>query len=306
MTNEELVRRRVEAINNGDVEALGEVLAPDVITHYGSSQPVHGIEALGGLLAGFSAFSDLIVAIDDLVVDGDRVGARYTSRGRQQAEFHGIPNTGVDVEFGGAGIHRIQDGKIAEVWTVDDWAALTRQLRAGHPGAPVRTASRIGTPSDTVTPGDTVRPAGPETVARNKRTVSHWIELANARAFERLSEDWAQDLIVRRGSDVEEVVGLDALVALLEAFYVGMPDLQIDVEDVVGAGDVVFLRSRSHGTHTGELFGVPGTGRAVAYTGIATYSLTDGRITHEWFNDDMYALMETIGSPVDAPLSRAS
>jgi steroid delta-isomerase-like uncharacterized protein len=150
MTPEELVRRRVEAINTGDYQALGEVLAPDVITHYGSGEAVHGLQALAGLLAGFEAFPDMVVTIDDLAVDGDRVGARYTSRGRQQAEFLGIPNTGASVEFGGAGIHRIQDGKIAEVWTVDDWAALTRQIRAAHSAASARTpvhgtrAGRLG------------------------------------------------------------------------------------------------------------------------------------------------------------------
>jgi predicted ester cyclase len=79
---------------------LGEVLAPDVVTHYGSGEAVHGLEALGGLLAGFSAFSDLVVTIDDLAVDGDRVGARYTSRGRQNGEFLGIPNTGRSVSSG--------------------------------------------------------------------------------------------------------------------------------------------------------------------------------------------------------------
>jgi steroid delta-isomerase-like uncharacterized protein len=294
MTHEELVRRRVEAINTGDFEALGEVLAPDVITHYGSGEAVHGLEALGGLLAGFSAFSDLVVTIEDLVVDGDRVGARYTSRGRQQAEFLGIPNTGATVEFGGASIHRIQDGKIAEVWTVDDWAALTRQVRAAHSASP------------TSTPSHTMLEASPEIVAGNRRTTAHWIELANARAFGRLSEDWAQDVTVNQGLDVEETVGLDALVTLLKMFYAGMSDLEIDVEDVVGAGDVVFLRTSSHGTHTGELFGIPGTGRPVSYKGIATYYLADGKIAREWFNDDMFALMQTISPAVDAPLSQAS
>jgi steroid delta-isomerase-like uncharacterized protein len=294
MTNEELVRRRVEAINTGDFEALGEVLAPDVITHYGSGEAVHGLEALGDLLAGFSAFSDLIVTIDDLAVDGDRVGARYTSRGRQQGEFLGIPNTGTSVEFGGAGIHRIQDGKIAEVWTVDDWAALTRQLRAGNPVAPASAPVHLA------------QKASPESVAANKRTAAHWIELANARAFERLSEDWAQEVTVNQGSDVEEVVGLDALVSLLKTFYAGMSDLVIDVEDVVGQGDIVFLRTSSHGTHTGELFGIPGSGRPVSYKGIATYYLADGKITREWFNDDMFALINTINSTVESPLFQVS
>jgi steroid delta-isomerase-like uncharacterized protein len=284
MTPEELVRRRVEAINTGDFEALGEVLAPDVITHYGSGETVQGLEALGGLLAGFDAFTDLVVTIDDLVVDGDRVGARYTSRGRQWGEFLGIPNTGRSVEFGGASIHRIQGGKIAEVWTVDDWAALTRQLRVASPAAPVNTPSHVR------------RSAGPATVTGNKHTASDWIELVNARAFERFSEDWSQDVTVNQGRDVAETDGLDALVALLKTFYVGMPDLEIHVEDVVGEGDVVFLRTSSHGTHTGELFGIPGTGRPVNYKGIATYYLADGKITREWCNDDMFALMNTINS----------
>ena len=294
MTNEELVRRRVDAINAGDLEALGEVLAPDVVTHYGSGEAVHGLEALGGLLAGFSAFSDLVVTIDDLAVDGDRVGARYTSRGRQNGEFLGIPNTGRSVEFGGAGIHRIEDGKIVEVWTVDDWAALTRQLRVTDPVTPVSA------------PSHTMTEARVETVIENKATAAHWIELANARAFDRLSDDWAHDVIVNQGSDVEEVVGLDALVALLKTFYAGMSDLVIDVEDVVGQGDIVFLRTSSHGTHTGELFGIPASGRPVSYKGIATYYLAEGKITREWFNDDMFAVMRTINSAVDAPLSQTS
>jgi steroid delta-isomerase-like uncharacterized protein len=293
MTPEELVRRRVDIINSGDYRALGEVLAPDVITHYGSHEAVHGLQALASLLSGFEAFDDMHVTIDDLAVDGDRVGARYTSRARQRGAFAGIPNTGASVEFGGAGIHRIKDGRIAEVWTVDDWAALTRQLRNARSAVPPRTL-RHGT-----------RNASPETVAANKRTAAHWIDLTNARAFQRLSEDWAQDAAIHQSGDVDDVVGLEAFVALLEMFYAGMPDLKIQVEDVVGEGNVVFLRTSSRGTHTGELFGIHGSGRAVSYEGIATYHLADGRITHEWFNDDMFTLMQTISAPTGAAAPKA-
>jgi steroid delta-isomerase-like uncharacterized protein len=292
MTPEELVGRRVEAINTGNFEALGDVFTPDVITHYGSGEAVRGVEALGGLMSGLASFSDLAATIEDLVVDGDRVGARYTTRGRQRGEFLGIPNSGVTVEFGGAGIHRIEGGKIAEVWTVDDWADLTRQVRAGHAVASVSAASH------------TMRETEPVTVDANKRTASHWVELVNARAFDRLSEDWAQDVTVNQGRDREETVGLDALVALLKTFYAGMSDLVIDVEDVVGAGDIVFLRTRSHGTHSGDLFGIPATGRAVSYKGIATYYLADGKIIREWFNDDMFALMNIIAPAADSATSR--
>ena len=177
---------------------------------------------------------------------------------------------------------------------MDDRAALTRQLRAPRPDAPA------GRPSHTV--GE----ASPDIVAGDKPTVSHWIELADKRAFDRLSEDWARDVTVSRGGEVEEVVGLDAVVARLETYCVGMPDLRIDVEDVAGAGDVVFLRTSSRGTHTGELFGTPGTGRVVSYQGISTYYLADGKITHEWCNEDRFALMQAVDPVVDDSLSRAS
>jgi predicted ester cyclase len=59
------------------------------------------------------------------------------------------------------------------------------------------------------------------------------------------------------------------------------------------------LRTSSHGTHLGELFGIPGTGRPVSYKGIATYYLADGKITREWFNDDMFALLQTISPTAD-------
>ncbi len=138
-----------------------------------------------------------------------------------------------------------------------------------------------------------------------ERTAAHWIERTNARAFERLSEDWAQDAAVHQSRDVDDVVGLEAFVALLEMFYVGMPDLKIKVEDVVGEGDVVFLRTSSRGTHTGELFGIAGSGRAVSYKGIATYHLADGKLTHEWFNDDMFTLIQTIAPDSRTPSSKA-
>ena len=282
MTHEELVRGRVEAINTGDFDALGVVMATDVITHYASAEAVHGLEALAGLLASFSAFSDMVVNIDDLAVEGDFVGARYTSRARQQGEFLDIPNTGAHVNFTGASLHRIKDGEIAEVWTVDDWAALVRQVRAGR------------LPDSTSVPRDVRRDANPKMVEHSKRVVSHSIDLANARAFELLSEDWALDATVHGSSDLEDISGLDSYVTLLKSFYAGIPDLTVHIEDAVGEGNAVFLRTTNDGTHTGELFGVPGSGRRVSFQGIATYYLDQGKIVHQWVSDDIYSLKKSI------------
>jgi predicted ester cyclase len=129
MDGEQLTRRRVEIINEQRYPELGEVLAPDVVTHYGS-QALHGLDELVGTLQGFAAFSDMRTTIKDLIVDGDRVGARYLTQGKHTGDFLGVPASGAQVAFGAAGVNRIAGGLIVESWTVDDFSALMRQIGA--------------------------------------------------------------------------------------------------------------------------------------------------------------------------------
>lgn len=279
-----LVRRRVSLINEGNFSALGDVLHDDVITHYGSGEPVQGIEPLIALLEGFQAFPDLKVSIEEIVTDGDFVAARYVSRGTHQGPFAGIDSTGTAVEFGGAGIHHVSGDKIDEVWVVDDLSTLTRQLGNSS-------WTRVDSGSDTAT--GSAKPS----VETNRAAVRRWIELANARKIDDLREVWADDLMLHQGPDQPPLVGFDNFSALLNMYYAAMPDLQISVEEVVAHGDTVFLRSRSTATHTGELFGIPPTGRKVTYVGVCAYHLANGKMTHEWFNDDMFSLMQVLTAP---------
>ena len=101
MTGEELTRNRVQIINEKRFGDLSEVLTPTVVTHYGQ-QDIHGVEQLAGALEGFSAFTDLTTSIEALVVDGDRIGVRYLTRGTHTDAFLGVEPTGRRVAFGGA------------------------------------------------------------------------------------------------------------------------------------------------------------------------------------------------------------
>jgi steroid delta-isomerase-like uncharacterized protein len=286
MTGEELSRKRVQIVNEKRFSDLSEVLAPNGVTHYGS-QDLHGVAELAGAFAGFAAaFSDMRTSIEALVVDGDRIGVRYMSRGTHSGEFMGVAPTGRTVAFGGAGINRILDGKIVETWTVDDLAALIRQISGA-------TAPTFGEPSSLeIDPHDPV----PTTTNAEEptRLVRRWIELMNANAFDDLREVFAADLVVHRGEDLDDVRGFAAFKNLLESFYVGMPDLQVSVADIVAAGDTVIMRSVSRATHTGEQLGVPASGHELGYTGISTYRVVGGKLAVEWFNDDMFTLMQQL------------
>jgi predicted ester cyclase len=61
----------------------------------------------------------------------------------------------------------------------------------------------------------------------------------------------------------DEPTQADRWVALVPDVVAALPDLHVEIEDVVRDGDLVRVRSSVGGTHKGELWGSPPTGRAV-------------------------------------------
>ena len=75
-----------------------------------------------------------------------------------------------------------------------------------------------------------------------------------------------------------------------------MPDFAIIHEDFVAAGDKVAVRSVSRGTHSGELLGVPATGRKVEYRAFDFHHLEGGRIVRTWHLEDFFGLLNQLGA----------
>ena len=119
--NKTLVRREQEELWNhsGDLDAAEELFA--------SGQ----VEAAKQEAADFRrGFPDVISTVEDLIAEGDKVVARWRSRATHQGDYMGIPPTGKEVEFTGISFYRIEEGKIAESWTVKDQLGLMRQIGA--------------------------------------------------------------------------------------------------------------------------------------------------------------------------------
>jgi predicted ester cyclase len=68
--------------------------------------------------------------IEDLIAEGDKVVARWRSHATHQGDYMGIAPSGKEVEFTGISVYRIEEGKIAESWTVEDQLGLMRQIGA--------------------------------------------------------------------------------------------------------------------------------------------------------------------------------
>ena len=58
------------------------------------------------------------------------MAVRWTGTGTHNSELNGIPATGNAVEVAALTVHRMEDGKIAESWTVWDTLGLMQQIGA--------------------------------------------------------------------------------------------------------------------------------------------------------------------------------
>ena len=124
--NKALVRREQAELwsHTGNLDAANELFAPD------------RAETARQEAADFrQGFPDVVSTIEDLIAEGDKVAARWRARATHHGEYAGEPPSGRGVEFTGISVYRIEGGKIAESWTVEDDLGLMRQIGAvAEPG----------------------------------------------------------------------------------------------------------------------------------------------------------------------------
>jgi steroid delta-isomerase-like uncharacterized protein len=84
---------------------------------------------------------------------------------------------------------------------------------------------------------------------------------------------------------------------MLQVIFKGaFPDLHMTVDDVVAEETKVACRWTGTGTHQGELFGIPPTGKSVNVTATVIYKVgPDGKWTEGWINRDDMGMMRQLG-----------
>ena len=105
---------------NRDTTALSKALTKDMVYHYlGKINPGDPSFHKNALREFGSAFPDMKVKIDLLIVNGD-MGAAFTSwEGTQNGTLYGIPPSGRKVSWTVSYFFRMRGNLIAELW--EDW-----------------------------------------------------------------------------------------------------------------------------------------------------------------------------------------
>ena len=90
-------------------------------------------------------------------------------------------------------------------------------------------------------------------------------------------------------------VGPGARRKLYEMFYQAIPDARAEVLEVVAEGDKVVILDRFGGTHRGEFFGRPGTGKRIEWMALHIYTIRDGKVLEDATMTDALAIMQQLG-----------
>jgi predicted ester cyclase len=117
----------------------------------------------------------------------------------------------------------------------------------------------------------------------------------NQGRLEGLAEIVAEDLIENQ---VGAGSGLSGLKALITELREPFPDLELEIQDMVTAGEVVWARIRARGTNTGSWRGRPASGRPIDMTVIDVAHVVKGRIVEHWGVADRLTMLMQIGIPV--------
>jgi ketosteroid isomerase-like protein len=71
----------------------------------------------------------------------------------------------------------------------------------------------------------------------------------------------------------------DTSIKRVSSFATSIPDLKFDIKEVLVAGDRVIVRGEVTGTPSGELFGVPHSGKSFRIMAVDIQTVRDGKIS---------------------------
>jgi len=273
-----------DLFGKGDLSIVDNEVSPDLVDHNGFPGLAPGREGFGqATLAVRQGFPDLSTAPRRIIVEGDRAFYHWEGTATHDGPFAGVPPTGTKVRLSGMEIIRFgDDDLIVEHWIITNAMEMMQQLGVvpGDPPGPWGTVPEV----------DPGRATTPE---ENKQVmIRHVEEIWNGKNLDAADELFHPQAVTPYAPLPPGPAGCKVIASM---FHSAFPDFHMVVEDIVAEGDLVAARFSQTGTHQGDLFGIPATGRAVDFEEMAFVQIADGKIISTWFETDMLTMMQQLG-----------
>jgi predicted ester cyclase len=126
---------------------------------------------------------------------------------------------------------------------------------------------------------------------QNKAIVRRYrLEIANEGKLDLVDEIFAATFTMN-GQEMTP----ESFKQFIQIWHTAFSDLEYTQEDLIAEGDQVVERWTARGTHTGELFDIPPTGKQITTSGILIHRIVDGKIVAFVEVTDGLGLMQQLG-----------
>lgn len=283
--------RLYDESNRQNFAVFDEMFSPDFVSYGGAGfQDLNGAEAFRQLYIQFiGTFPDLNFRVENLIADGNLCGVYGTLSGTHKGNFMGFaPPTGKRITWTGTAIFRFDgQGLVDARWQEWDGLSVMQQMGVvpAPPGGEVVTPSLV---PPHVIGGRFTSPS--ENKALFRRFIDEVWNNGNLNVADEIFHHQATS-----PSAPQLPTGGEGVKVIASMFRSAMPDYHIEIIDLLADGNQVLARFQQSGTHTGELMGIPPTGRKATWGEIGILRFAGGQVVESWYNVDLLGMMQQLG-----------
>jgi steroid delta-isomerase-like uncharacterized protein len=133
------------------------------------------------------------------------------------------------------------------------------------------------------------------TTDENKATVIDFIDALFTKGDLDAADRWLSDDFINHDPPFNGPTDREGMRQAAQLVRTACPDWHSKVDLLIAEDDLVVEYFTASGTHTGELMGVPGTGKELTLAGINIFRVDGGVITERWGRLDEAGLAQQIG-----------
>lgn len=128
--NKNAIHRLFEALSQGNMDTLDELMIADLILHGDDLLPFgRGRESVKNLITAFrTAFPDATFTVEQIFAEQDKVVSYVTTSATHKGQWLGAAPTGKEITWTASAIARFNEGKIVELWGIKDELGMMQQL----------------------------------------------------------------------------------------------------------------------------------------------------------------------------------
>ncbi len=122
-----------------------------------------------------------------------------------------------------------------------------------------------------------------------------WNKVINDRQIDLINEDYFDKDVAALATSGGDIIGLENFKNYYNNYLTGFSDAEFRIVDIFGQDDKMVKHWNFKGTHDGDFFGVPATGKSVDISGTTLIKMKDGKIAAEQDYMDFLSFYTQLG-----------